>query len=73
MQDNLLRLQKPIYKKSFDYGGMFNGQMAVHLDPDGGSQPYLAMATNGWNGGYGKRYSTLDEAKANLQRLANKL
>lgn len=73
MEDSLLRFSKPVHKESFNYGGMFNGTKSVHLDPDPHDFPYLAVATDGWNRGYGKRYKTLEEAKANLDRLAQKV
>lgn len=73
MHDAQLRLTKPIYQKSFDYGGMFRGRKQVFLDPDTSDKPYLALATDGWGRGYGRRYQTQEEAQANLDRLAQKV
>ena len=73
MEDTFLRFRRPVYKEEFDYGGMFKGTKAIYKDPDPSDKPYLAMATDGWNRGYGRRYETLEEAKANLDRLAQKV
>ena len=73
MQDNKLRLTKPVYQRNVDTGGMFDDVLSVHEDPDGGPKRFLAMATDGWGGGYGCRYASLEEAKANLERLHAKL
>ena len=73
MEDRLLRLTTPVFKREVDTGGMFDDTLSVHEDPDGGPKRFLAMATDGWGGGYGCRYASLEEAKANLERLHAKL
>ena len=73
MQDNKLRFTKPVYQRKIDSGGMFDDTLSVHEDPDGGPKRFLAMATSGWGSGYGCRYASLEEAKANLERLHAKL
>lgn len=73
VQDNLLRLQKPIYERKLDTGGMFNDKFKVVLDPDESSVPYLAVAEDGWGRCVCRRYRTLRDAIGNLERLHNKL
>ena len=73
MIDAKLRFTKPVYKRRLDVGAMFDDKLLVYLDPDGGDRPYLALAQDGWGRGVGRRYSTFDEAKSNLNRLHEKL
>ena len=69
MIDARLRLTEPVYKASIDVGAMFNDVLSVHLDPDGGKNPYLAQARDGWGRGVCRRHVTLDDAKSDLNRL----
>lgn len=69
-----LRLQKPVYSKKFDTGGMFRGVETVHKDiADDCDLPYLASVSDGWGGGVGKRHSTEEDAKRDLGRLREKM
>ena len=73
MMNSQLRFVPPVFKEELDSGGMFSDKLSVHLDPDGGPKPYFAYAQDGWGRGVGNRYSTLEEAKANLYRLHGRL
>lgn len=73
MHNSVLRFTSPVYSRRIDTGGMFADKLSVHLDPDGGPNPYLAHAQDGWGRGVARRYPTLEEAKANLDRLHKKL
>lgn len=71
MNDARLRMTKPVFSKYVDSGGMFDDKLCIYYDTE--TDEYLALATDGWGRGYGKRYPTLQEAKDNLDRLHQKL
>jgi hypothetical protein len=73
MDDMQIRLTEPIYEERIDSGGMFDDRLLVYVFTDGEAKPYLALAQDGWGRGVGNRYSTLEEAKSNLNRLHEKL
>lgn len=65
---------KPVWSRTYDTGGMFNGKSAIHFDEAKDCDlPYLAVVTNGWNGGMGKRHATQEEAMRDLERLEEKM
>ena len=68
-----IRFTEPIYEERIDSGGMFEDWLLVYASRDGEDKPYLAIAKGGWGHGVSNRYSTLEEAKANLYRLHEKL
>lgn len=69
--DQELRLTTaPVYDDRIDYGGMFKGSARVYFDPaEGVDLPYLAVVSDGWGAGRGKRHATKEEAVADLERL----
>ena len=73
MNDAQLMFTEPVYEQRIDTGGMFEDRLLVYASPDGEDKPYFAIAKDGWGRGVGNRYSTLEEAKANLHRLHGKL
>lgn len=72
--DNILRLQKPVYDRSYDTGGMFDGHSRIYEDKaEDCDLPFLALVVDGWNGGYGKRHASLKDAERDLERLEEKM
>lgn len=68
-----LRLTEPVWSEKVDDGGMFPTHLSVHQDPDGGTYPFLAVATAGFGGGAQGRRATLEEARAHTAVLHRKL
>lgn len=61
-----------VYDERRDTGQMFDSTLSVRHDPSQ-TLPYFAFVSDGWGGGVGRSYATLQEAKDNLERLFTRL
>lgn len=73
MDNASLRLTPAVWDDEVDNGGMFPARLSVHVDPDGGKLPYLAVCRSSWGGGGQARRATLEEAKAHTWQLHERL